>query len=711
MTIHYKFRDLLADWQKEAIELLGKKFRELLRSSDFVLADFAEKAENARIRGHFFEAQREIWVKMEDLSLDFTDLLTKKLREFPAEQEQHSPQFWDGTLSLVNIDLYERNLVLQTMADRAQRDNMHELYPLAKRLAVINYGQPVSLEQIPASPHQLCDLFSRCVNRLTIEKDALLVLYTLFDKHVLSALPQLYAHLNQILINAGILPTFKYEVRPIGWRRKSGILADDDHPTTRAQLAEETMKRIHELLRANRSRKRKKVPLPTKAHSATSRELVEAVNAALQQHDLFDSSQLLDSSAGSDAVKRAQAAMLEQRKTIKQQVGENRLIDDQEDIIDLVGLLFEEMLDDNTIPNAAKALLGYLYTPYIKIALSDGDFFSNPEHPARLFLEKAIAASAIWVDESNLEEGIYPFLKKTVYNIVRMRKQSRDDFKGYLETLGEEVSLREHKFQLVEKRKVEAEISKEQLLKTKEKARRVTAELFGGKPIPVYCEKFIKELWVDYLTLLQLRDQGDEHAQQWREAMALGRRIREIIFSRESGPERSTRVDSLSRHLSRQIGLLLPHHERKLKDFVEALRNPPAAGTTLTFTLDKKKAEDASPDDKKEKPNQQNSELYQQLRQLPKGTWFEFNAGSAESYRARLSWYNPMTDHFLFMTPRQRKSIVLDIDKLAEDVLNGSVVYFTDIKRSFWNRAMTHIHSFLEEKLNDSKTPEQQSET
>ena len=699
MTIDYKFRYLLDDWQKEAIEALNDKFREQLRATDGVLMDFAEKAESGQVQNHFFDAQREIWLKMEDMSLDFHDLLTKKLSRFPLQSQTNSPTLGSETLSLVNIDLYERNLALHTLAEKAEKENHQELYLLAQRLSVINNGQPVEIEQIPASPQQMCEIFARCVNRLTIENDALLVLYTLYDKYVLSALPELHERLNKSLIKAGILPTLKYRVK-----NKPGSGAAEEAaekarktqsskpPESIEELGAETMVRIHELLKANRRRTRKKAPLPPGVASATPQEVIQAATSiTLAQATAFPDDEELFKPVDPDTIVHAHEDMAQQRENIKRKVGVNRLQDRQEDIIDLVGLLFEQMLDDESIPNAAKALLGHLHTPYIKIGLSDEDFFSNTEHPARVFLDRAIAASAIWVDEIDLKEGIYPYLKEVVYKIVRLRQQSREDFERYIRELEEDVSQREEKFKLVEKRSLENEQGKEQLLKAKETARRATAEIFGDKLVPVYCKTFVDEVWVDYLTLLQLREDGDTESENWKEALKLGRQILALALSREQGLGRAAQIETLSQQIHDQIGTMLPHQSRRVEEFIEALYALPEEEVVPAF------AEESSEEPEQESGiDQETLDLYNRLRVLPQETWFEFNTGTDQSYRAKLSWYNPMTDRFLFVTPRGRKSMLLDVSDLAEQIKSGKTVYFKNVKGSFWNRAMRTIMLLLE---------------
>ncbi len=258
------------------------------------------------------------------------------------------------------MNLYERNLALQTLAEKAEKNNHQELYLLAQRLSVINHGQPVNIDQIPASPQQMCEIFARCVNRLTIENDALLVLYTLYDKYVLSALPELHRKLNESLVKAGILPTLKYSVKNAPGRGAGSAAAPSEEHVEAEQstyqepaaedLGEETMMRIHELLKANRRRRRKKAPLPPGVQVATPQEVIQAATSiTLAQATSFPDEEELYQPVDPDTIQQVQEDMAVQRETIKRKVGSNRLQDQQEDIIDLVGMLFEQMLDQASL--------------------------------------------------------------------------------------------------------------------------------------------------------------------------------------------------------------------------------------------------------------------------------------------------------------------------------------------------------------------------
>ena len=64
--------------------------------------------------------------------------------------------------------------------------------------------------------------------------------------------------------------------------------------------------------------------------------------------------------------------------------GQSRPIADLDgDVIDMVGMIFDFILDDNTLPNTVKALIGRLQIPIVKVAILEKGFFANKSHPAR----------------------------------------------------------------------------------------------------------------------------------------------------------------------------------------------------------------------------------------------------------------------------------------------------------------------------------------
>lgn len=67
-----------------------------------------------------------------------------------------------------------------------------------------------------------------------------------------------------------------------------------------------------------------------------------------------------------------------------------------EDVINLVAMLFEFMLDDSSVPDAFKALIARLQIPLLKVAVLDKSLLSCTQHPARRLLNDIASAVIGW---------------------------------------------------------------------------------------------------------------------------------------------------------------------------------------------------------------------------------------------------------------------------------------------------------------------------
>ena len=116
MNIHINYNALLDDWREEAIKKLDQGFEKQLVSSDSVLLDFADKAESVNIQNRFFEAQREIWLKSENLKTVFHEQLLKSMDDFPDYGEELCKELEpeeEDDLALLEIDEYDKKIALQ----------------------------------------------------------------------------------------------------------------------------------------------------------------------------------------------------------------------------------------------------------------------------------------------------------------------------------------------------------------------------------------------------------------------------------------------------------------------------------------------------------------------------------------------------------------------------------------------------------------------
>jgi hypothetical protein len=64
------------------------------------------------------------------------------------------------------------------------------------------------------------------------------------------------------------------------------------------------------------------------------------------------------------------------------QSGKSRVVEDaDEDVINLIAMLFEFILNDGTVPESLKALIARLQIPMLKVAVLDKSFFQPHQSP------------------------------------------------------------------------------------------------------------------------------------------------------------------------------------------------------------------------------------------------------------------------------------------------------------------------------------------
>ena len=66
----------------------------------------------------------------------------------------------------------------------------------------------------------------------------------------------------------------------------------------------------------------------------------------------------------------------------------------EEDVIDMVAMIFDFILDDKHLPDPVKALISRLQIPIVKAAVLEKSFFAKKSHPARELLNSLARAGA-----------------------------------------------------------------------------------------------------------------------------------------------------------------------------------------------------------------------------------------------------------------------------------------------------------------------------
>jgi hypothetical protein len=732
--MQFNVKKILLDWEDEVATSLVEGFRQLFESSSQVLLEFADSAENNRLQRLFFDAQREFYLKEEAIISEFDRNLREHLTTIRVEKDS-AARLGADTLSLVEKEEYERSLALETIAKRVYNRQLAELHALSQRLSALLGGRPVPIDQVPANPLQIIRLFDPPSRKLDVEKEVRLVFYTLFDRYVMSRLGELYAGFNQRLINLGILPNirFDYQRNPAsgtatdgGWNGDAArdsadgdsvdVDSDLDNPR-RARVrpttptSAETLSAISSLLMEKRRRQRgHEAPLQTSVPiTASASSIGEAIGdvRVLQEapHPMPISPGPVKPKIEVDPslLVKVKSALEKQRQIIKSLVGRERLDAKEEDVIDIVGMLFEAMLNEKLLPNSVKTLLSHLHTRYLKIAVQSPDFLENTAHPARQLFERMLDSGIRWVREDNLRAGIYPRLQSIVMDVLQTESADDEFFNDKMAELEQAEKKLEQQSSAAEGRTLESERGRQRLEQAKSIVQNTIDDLTAGVEVSAAVTSFLSTTFADYLTLLLLRSDLDTDGDAWSDAYGVGEALVAAAVNAAQGliPDEQTR-NQLTHRLQQTVGSLIPHHEQNVRRVIEGLDGP-IEPVQPTPRVQPKPATPAAADNTpQEGPATVEDQALADKLMRQSGNWFVMQRpDDAGDQAVKLLWVNPHTRNMLFVDQHGAKVALMPAITLARKIREGEIRPKEQESSSFVARSLRRIRRALEDSVNE----------
>ena len=671
----------LEEWRQQTISQLCGGLQILLDHAGDVLVDFASRSENMIIQTEFFDAQRELFLKGGDI----LPMFRSHLQEDSSHGGKASPPLpGEDTLSLLDKDDYDLSVALDTIADNCAKRNKQNLHALQQRLSALSGGRRVSREQIPLNPHQVTEAFQYSSEGLEINKRVQLVLFTLFDRYVVSHLDEAFGSVNLMLADSGVLPTIHYDiVKHAAGDIEQGATGSDPPATEtgtqtarpmeasaattiapanrirRPPTTDESLRAISNLLSSRRQRNgggafRPASPQESEASARHLRQALEAPGltepAAPAVLNVQGDKMVVDK----QLLLRVREALTKQRQLIQSLTQRKQLGEREQDLVEIVGMLFEAILDDDNIPVAVKTLLTHLHTPFLKIAAHDPEFLHGQSHPARELLDDMLRLGVRWVDANQLRRGIFPTLQYCVRKIVD--NPLKVDFPHLKSELASrEQQLRQSK-QLTEKRTLEAEQGQALLARSRDTARSAVHTLLAEHRLPPQVRMFLQTVFTDYLSLLLLRN--DMNPRHPRCKQALNEAITLIGHVANGDIDSATHAATALRKL---ITDLLPHYEARVDEFIDQLQSPLQA------------EDEPTPPPSRPEPEHPTADELLAL-EISAGSWLRWQPSDQEEAEAiKLVWTNPHTHNMLFVDRNGAKAAQLKAIEVSAALRDGSM--------------------------------------
>lgn len=405
-------------------------------------------------------------------------------------------------------------------------------------------------------------------------------------------------------------------------------------------------------------------------------------------------------------IDRLQNTLVEERDRIYGSMDRRQIPEADNNVIELVGMLFEYMLKEEALPNVVKALLSRLHTPLLKVAVLDRQFFVKTKHPARKLLNDMTSAGIRWVDETQVDRSVFPKMKEIVDKILL----DFDNDVTIFETLAEEfethINELRQRAELIEKRTSEAANGQDKLLAARSRAQEEIKKLQRGKPIGASAHEFLQRLWSDKLTFILLRNPDATDSEDWQQTAALALRIINSCLPATTEQQREKRLlelDSLQQELRKTTKSLQQADREKLLLALfnrqkQVLETIDAECTAQVTENEPEPAAESVPESRPTIPelSAEQAAMIEKLKSIPFGTWFEFTDEADNRQRAKLSWRSTVTEKFMFVDQMGVKAAVISMQELTDNMLNGKVRTLSVDKKPFVDRALSAIHKMLD---------------
>lgn len=718
--------ELLDGIRKIAVEHFGTLAGKLFENVDDALFDLAEKAESNAVQTRYFDGMREVRRKRQLIERLFVDNMRAGLKAFaagklaaPSMTGNGARAAQDDELGLVDETELEESLAIASMRSKAENRHARTLYALNQRLSVISGGRKVEDGSNPLGPLCTCDCFRRAMQELDADINVKLIIYKLFERYVMTGLEPLYDEVNETLVHAGVLPQLHRRLRRRtdaagGATAERGPATSLDEDAEIDDLRDETLREqlylsINELL----SRRRAVRPGAQHATGAVLDvpELLAAL-ALLQQQAPPplppDPQPAANAREEADALAALKVELQEQIARVSE-AGKARVSGPDEDTIDLVGMLFEFILEDRNLPAQMQALLSRLQIPYLKVALLDKRLFAKHTHPARRLLDRLADAAKSWSKDSDADLRLYNEIKSIVEALLEDFGDDLDIFDRLRTRFTSFMEQHVERAERVEKRTTDSIRGKEKLQTARRTAARAVLSRTSNTDIPDLVRNILTRPWANYLVLTLLR-QGEDSA-EWRSAVrfiddlvASARKPahdaeRKAIRAMLPGIEKTLRhglatvafSDSDVRRLMQALGHFYLTQLGGMPPGASTARPEPAAEVEAVIpeTMEPIAAPPEPPTPPPPPPGSAPLPGQERAKALQLGNWVEFVADTGQRSRAKLSWISPISGKYLFVNRRGLKVCDMTLQALAGSIHDGSTVVLEEVP--LFDRALDAI--------------------
>lgn len=691
---------LLSAMQRITQEQLGSALDRVLRRTDDYLFD----ASNSGAGGSELTALRDLRRARAQIQQRFDQALAagfRRLQEAPMPGKTMDA----SSLSLVSDEALEEQLATEQVVVNLSKAFAPGLELLDKRLAALTERPVLHARDNPSGPKFIAESMSHAMTALEVSTNVRIVLYKFLERELATVLGSLYERLNAGLAAAGVLPMIKATKRaeplpqqPVVDQASMASTADSAAAAAMAgavahggmtgpgdqALFSSLLNLLQTWRQAVNPQRADAMGAPGGGPSMSTTDVM-TVLSLLQR----EGPPSIESASGGDARQPLADQMRNQLIEGARRLGMGErvnLSNVDEDAVDLVGMLFDVLLDERHFEPDVRSKLNRLLVPYIKVAVKDRRLFLYKAHPARRLLNVVAEASEGNRGESVQERELMARVDTTIERLVAEFNEDIAIFETLEAELRSFMEQNRKRVEVTERRAAEAQRGKERLEQAREDVAVDLTIVRQSRQLPPALDAFVVRFAAHHLTQLVLREGKESPA--YASAIRAVNGVMAIYDQAELGVPLE-RLPALDRPAIETIlassGLMngaadevLATLQRTLgqvsagdSEAASAEQLPvasvpmppePAAADTPELELIAGKATlDFDP------------AMAERMRALEVGTWLQLASESGRVEPAKVSWVSPISGRLLFVNRRGIRVLVASAEELAAMARLGRV--------------------------------------
>ncbi len=679
--------------------------------------DLADGAGEDALRQEYLHAGRELQRRREGLERAFHNNLLKATEAFFLHYEVYLEEFIHGftanagrpdALELVNDEKLEEDLVVLRIAYRAASALQPEHKEITAYMAAVVQPKELPPGGTPLSPQVMANCLRMALAGWTSGAASRFVFYQVLAERLMPDLAHLYPVLVEALKKTGLEPV-ETKVKRAPMRQRSLPLSPPEKAGPRAGGGERRVDGeeaalfsvIHLMRQLGEEDKEllgmvgSLVAAGAPAGSAMKPDTLVELLHELQESIPPDVEELEQARAHQAQWKQELVSRL--RRATESRRQRLHLLDQQ--ILDIVTMLFDFVLDDTLIPDSMKVLLVRLQAPVLQIAIHDKSFLTDSRHPARRLVNNLSRAAVRWAEADDASpDSVYGMIRRSVERILHGDARDPELYREVNREFEAFLAQEERGARVAEERVSQVARGKEQLAV----ARRRVGEALDGllaRPLPEVVRQILSDAWRDVLTLILLRE--GEESDAWRHALEVARRLADSAAG-AAGPGR--RRERFVEEVPRLLGELrrgfasISYDSKKAAQLLERLQSchraaSQGAGAVSMACGDSAALSEVGPaDDGELEP------WLRRVRALKEGDWVRWQVPAGER-RGKLAWRSEIADLLLFVDMRGRKLAEHSSRELAALFRSGQASLLSHIDQPFMERALRSLQKLLSRRV------------